>query len=202
MPCHVGNKGLAMNKIPVVENGWEYNGVTCPPDEHFIEYLEGQNIDKPTIVFHLGPGMHHKVGIWASTQKNVFVRAISITPPEVVEYMRLAADNPVLNSRYLVDFGDIHLLNGIMLPRIDYITLFHLGEISSQTNDPDYPGNNVFETIGMLYRRLSIRGKMVFFENSVGWRDIKSQVEVNLVMKYPCERSNYKSLTIFTKMRE
>jgi hypothetical protein len=190
-----------MSEIPIEKVGWEYNEAACPPDRDFIEYLEQNKRDIPITVFHMGPGIHHRVGLWAVTQKNVFVRAISITPPEVDEYMRLATLNPELNSKYLVDFGDLHLIPEQLLPRMDYITLFHLGEISAQVDNPDYHGASISQVVSELARRLSIRGEMMFYEGSVAWEKVKSAVEVNMVYKYQFERSAYKSLTIFKKTR-
>jgi hypothetical protein len=189
-------------KIPTVEHGWEYDEVRCPPDRDFIEYLSMQPTRaKPVVIFHLGPGLHHKVGLWAATQKNIYVRAMSITPEEVMEYIRLASENPLLNSRYQVDFGDIHLLNTCVLPRMDYITLFHLGEISAQANDPAYGGTSISDIVSMMTRRLSLQGEILFYENSVAWKDIKAAVEVNLSYRYEYTRSTFKSLTIFKKTR-
>lgn len=191
-----------MSEIPVENTGWEYNEAVCPPDRDFIEYLELNKRDKTTTIFHLGPGFHHKLGLWSATQSNYYVRAISISPPEVLEYIRLATLNPKLNSRYLVDFGDIHLTPVELLPRMDYVTLFHIGEISNQVDSEDYHGQSISEVISEYARRLSIRGEILFYEGSVAWEKIKSVVEVNMIYRYQFERSSFKSLTIFKKTRK
>jgi len=141
------------------------------------------------------------VGRWAASQKNVYVRAISLSPAEVDAYIQLAIQNPILNTKYAVDFGDIHLLTTQLLPRIDYITLFHLGEVSSQLADPEYPGNSIADTIALLARRMAKNGQMLFCADSPAWKDIKGAVEVNMVYRYEYERSVFKSLIIYKKVR-
>lgn len=188
-----------MSQIPIEKHGWNFYPETCPPDQDFIEYLEKDSKGRMVSVFHLGSGMHHKVGLWAATQKNIFVRAISITPEEIIEYIRLATENPILNSRYLVDFGDVHLLNPYLLPRFDYITLFHLGEISSQVYDPDYPSKSIPETVNLMMHKLCIGGQILFFENSVAWKTIKPLINLELDNNHLFVKSNYKSITIYRK---
>lgn len=190
-------------KIPVVDHGWAYNGETCPPDQDFIEYLEQREFSDPDItILHMGTGMHHKVGLWAAEQRHFFVRGLTMTPAEVDEYIRLATENPRLNSRYLVDFCDIHLLPEDLLARYDFITLFHLGEISDQANDPEYRGRNVSEVIVSMVKHLSIKGEILFFEKSVAYPSIAHAVDVNMIYRYGFQKSSFKSLTIYKKPRE
>jgi len=189
-----------MTDIPVQEAGWEYNDV-CPCDTQFIEYLTESNIGKlsSAVIFHMGPGMHHKVGLWAVEQKKVFVRSMTLAPKEILEYIRLATADPWLNSRYLVDFGDIHLLDKMLLPKFDFISLFHLGEISAQAFEEDYPGHNIETVLTIMSQRLSIGGEMLFYERSAAWEKIRMIIDFNLYDKYSYKKSNFKDLAIFRK---
>lgn len=189
-----------MKPIPIEIKGWNYLD-SCSCDEEFIEYLKTQPLDRmnATTIFHLGPGMHHKVGLWAATNPRVFVRALTITPEEVQEYVWLATKNPYLNSRYLVDFGDIHLVSHLLLPRFDFIALFHLGEISTQVYDPEYPGVGIEDVLKNLSQRLSMGGEMLFFERSVAWESIHSIVKLSLYNRYSYKMSNFKNLAIYRK---
>lgn len=187
-------------KIPVEQYGWELNSQTCPPDLDFIEFLKHDMPEKePVRIFHLGCGLHHKVGLWAAGTKNAFVRSISITPAEVIEYMRLATDDPNLNTHYLVDFGDIHLHPSALLPHFDYVTLFHLGEISGQADNYAYPGRTILQVVVLFISHIFENGKIFFFNRSVAWKQIE-----NPVYSYLCETlhwkiSNYKSLVIYQR---
>jgi hypothetical protein len=188
-------------KLPVVEKGWQYNDV-CPCDTEFIEYLETLNLDrmKLTTIFHMGPGMHHKIGLWATMKKNVLVRSITLAPEELNEYVRLATEDPWINTCYLVDFGDIHLMDTMLLPRLDFISLFHLGEISEQIKNDEYPGKTISEVLGGLSRRLSIGGQMLFYERSVAWQSIFPIIETSLFNKYRYKKLNYKNIAIYQKV--
>jgi len=186
--------------IPIIEDGWEYND-DYPCDTQFIEYLSGLGLEKmnKVTIFHMGPGIHHKVGLWAMEQKNIFVRSISITPIEVKEYISIATENPWLNSRYLVDFGDIHLIEEKLLPKFDFISLFHLGEISSQIYEVDYPSKNIESVIGMMSRRLSIGGELLFYNKSVAWKTIKPIVELSMYSMYSYKESGFADLSVYKK---
>jgi len=189
-----------MTNIPIVEVGWEYSDV-YPCDTQFIEYLSGLGLEKmnTAVIFHMGPGLHHKVGLWAVEQSNIFVRSISITPSEVKEYINLATENPWLARKYMVDFGDIHLINANILPRFDFISLFHLGEISEQVLNPDYPGNAVEGVLNTMTKKLSVAGEILFYEKSAAWEKIKTFVEIHLSTGYNYKMTQFKDLVIFKK---
>lgn len=183
-------------KIPVEQSGWNLNPQTCPPDIDFIEYLENDMPPIDTRIFHMGCGLHHTVGLWAARNRKVYVRSISITPAEVEEYMRLATDDPDLNSYYLVDFGDIHLYPFNLLPKFQYVTLFHLGEISGQIYNPAYPGWKILQVVANFVNHISNGGKIFFFRNSVAWKQIENPV-CSFLNDINWKMSNYKSLIIY-----
>lgn len=170
---------------------WELNPQTCPPDLDFIEYLEN-DMPRDICIFHMGCGLHHTVGLWAA-RNNAYVRSISITPAEIEEYMRLATNDPNLNNHYLVDFGDIHLYPLALLPNFNYVTLFHLGEISEHS----YPGYTMLEVVIHLTNRLFKGGKIFFFNRSVAWKKIENSIYSYLSETLHWEMSTYKSLVIY-----
>lgn len=183
-------------KIPIEQSGWNLNPQTCPPDLDFIEYIENDMPEESFQIFHMGCGLHHTVGLWAARKVNAYVRSISITPPEIEEYIRLATSYPNLNAHYLVDFGDIHLYPPVLLPQFNYVTLFHLGEISSFT----YPGYTILQVVENFANHVVEGGKIFFFNRSVAWKKIE-----NLIYSYLSEAlhwniSNYKSLIIYQQL--
>jgi hypothetical protein len=189
--------------LPIEEKGWKLYPETCPPDIHFIDYLEKEKFNLPVRIFHMGPGLHHIVGLWATQKKGVYVRSLTITPSEMVEYMKLAAEDASINASYLVDFGDIHLLIFDLLPtEFDYISLFHLGEISKQIKNPDYNGWFITDLLSEFSNHLRAGGKILFFAQSVAWKDIQDEVDRLLVGILHYVRSSHKSLLIYQKPRE
>lgn len=188
-----------MSKIPIEDKGWQFNPDTCPCDSDFIEYLQRVPASNPINIFHMGPGMHHMVGKWATEQDRFyFVLSVCITPEEVQEYIRLTTENPFLATRYWVLFSDIHLLHPNLMGSFDYISLFHLGEISSQLADDGYPGRGIEQIIDSLSRRMWPGGSMLFFENSVAWKAIAPIVDSFLIEKN-WVFSRFKSLIIYTQ---
>lgn len=185
--------------IPIEAKGWEWHD-SCDCDQEFIEYLYDNPLHENTRIFHMGPGMHHKVGLWASNYVvPLFVQSITITPPEMDEYMRLAAADPHLNRHYQVMFGDIHLLEERMLNRYDYISLFHLGEISDQVNNLDYNGSDIRQVIHTFADHLNPHGKMLFFEKSCAWKRIEDDVEEMLHYERRWLYNGYHWLKIYIK---
>ena len=190
-------------RIPIEEIGWRLNPDTCPPDIHFIDYLKEYPLPSyPVSIFHMGCGFHHWVGTWAATQKNIFVRSLSITPVEIDHYIELATENPELNFKYQVDFGDIHVISSALIPRFDFITLFHLGEISEQIKDPEYPGRSIPSVIRMFAERLQPGGEMLFFSGSSAWFKVFDIVKLILGVENNWHETTYKSLVIYRKQED
>ena len=181
-----------MTKIPVVNSGWNLNMNTCPCDIDLIDYL--QDKPQPYSLFHMGCGLHHSVGKWAATQPGVCVRSISLTPLEIFEYIELATNNPILNKHYLVDFGDIHLIDFRLLPISNYVSLFHLGEIWEQTKD--YQNGKSIKGVLRGFIKHNVR-EIYFFPNSVGWKVLEPIIaETEIARWYP---STHKSIKIYRR---
>lgn len=109
-------------------DGWPYQPYLCECDDQFVEYMSTQPPDHN--VFHMGPGLHHRVGRTLNSK----VITITNSPEEMQSYIDIIIATPELS--YICIFHDIHDLDWTMLPRFQYITLFHLGEVTERPISP------------------------------------------------------------------
>jgi len=115
-----------MNKLAYWNATWSLDEAECPCDVHFVQYLEEKKASNAAI-FHFGTGNHHIVGLKAAAANNA-VLGITASPQEYDDYVKLLIDNPRLGHTYKAYFGDIYQLDARLLPELDYVTLFHVGE--------------------------------------------------------------------------
>lgn len=141
-------------------DGWEWDPERCPCDRDFINWLddqEGQG-NEFGLVFHMGTGMHHKVGLACDAQG---IPCIGLTV-SVDEYMASQSLQGI-SSSYGCLLGNIYKLDYDMFPDISYLTLFHLGEMESEFGSIDV------EAIDKLLGKVVSGGKVFFYSGSNGF---------------------------------
>lgn len=108
------------------------NFAACPADLDIASYLEER--EGGLKIFHFGTGRHHHVGL--SNHKRIrpnVIIAITASPQEYLRYIELCVRDGSLGRNYLVYFGDIYNLRSEYLPRLDIVSLPHLGEYHDPT---------------------------------------------------------------------
>lgn len=112
--------------------GWPYQPDLCPADDHLIEWWQQQT--DYAILFHMGPGLHHKVASLATPFTRVF--SYTVSPQEVAAYAQLPHLTRQYYHCYQRDVND----STMKLPNVDVATLFHLGEYTylPELTEQDY----------------------------------------------------------------
>lgn len=160
---------------------WYLDEKQCPCDVHFLEYLEEKRVTGAAI-FHFGTGGHHVVGIrTAENGSNNAVLGITASPQEYEDYIKLVVDRPEVGLTYKVVFGDIYQLDVRLLPRFDFVTLFHTGEFRTEANDA-YCALTDLEVAELFIQRLKPGGRVLFFAGSFAF-DKAEAVATKLVEK-------------------
>jgi hypothetical protein len=139
----------------------------CPCDIHFNEWIDDQRLRGKTI-YHFGTGKHHVVGIRQATNgSNNVVFGITASPEEYDAYIRLVTERPQIAKSYLCTFGDIYLTNARLVPDLDVIALFHLGEfIEASTTSTEYGGLSDLALTRLLLSRTRPDGHLLIFTGS------------------------------------
>ena len=168
-----------MPSLNIWDVNWSLDVEQCPCDVHLAEYLEAEKISGKSI-FHFGTGGHHILGIRAADAGagNV-VLGITASPPEYSAYISLVTARPEVGRIYKVFFGDIYQLEPRLLPELDIVTLFHLGEFRSERNDA-YRALTDAELTALLLDKLRRGGLMSFYTGSFAF-DIAERVIADLV---------------------
>lgn len=107
---------------------WAWQPDLCPADQDFIEWFK-RSREHSLNIFHMGPGVHHKVGLSLSDDNSVV--SVTLSPAEVTSYISLCTQDPYLSIGYTCLYGDIHYLNWDAFRPFDIVTLFHLCEIQT-----------------------------------------------------------------------
>jgi hypothetical protein len=106
--------------------------------------------------------------------------------------------NPRLGHTYKAYFGDIYQLDARLLPRFDYVSLFHVGEFRTPDNDA-YGALTDLEMTLMLADKLNAGGEILFYSGSFAY-DKAEAVGKELCKQRPFEPAGeFKSLRIFRK---
>jgi hypothetical protein len=180
---------------------WDLDEAQCPCDIHFNEWIEAHALSGKTI-YHFGTGKHHVVGLrQATTGSGNVVFGITASPEEYEAYIRLVTERPQLSKSYLCYFGDIYLTNSRLLPELDLVALFHLGEfIHETTTSPEYGGFDDLALTRALLRRTRPGGSVLIFKGSFAHEraeavaaDLERAKELAFV-------EAYKSLLVYRKV--
>jgi hypothetical protein len=119
----------------ITHEGWPYQPNLYPADDDLLA-LAAQECWLGRHVFHMGPGLHHRVSKLALAPHFCNVLSLTNSPDELAAYVQMARNNPTLAGSYQCIFGDINTQKlAWMSQRLDVITLFHLGEVNPL---PDY----------------------------------------------------------------
>lgn len=156
--------------------GYPGDDVLCPCDKEFIEWCSINDITNKN-VFHMGPGLHHKVGKALCVDGN-FVDAITISPDEVHSYMEGVISGE-LSSLYRVWFSDIHDVRKEHIFPYDIVTLFHLGETNFEDAD-------VLDVISTFWGASAPSALIVAYTHSAAWGRVEHLFEsyLNRVEQY------------------
>jgi hypothetical protein len=187
---------MAMN---IWDVNWYLDERQCPCDVHFLEYLEQEKTTGASI-FHFGTGGHHVVGIrTAENGSGNVVLGITASPQEYNDYIKLVVERPEVGRTYKAIFGDIYQLDARLLPRFDFVTLFHAGEFRTEMNDA-YGALTDLEVAELLVERLWEGGRVLFFAGSFAF-DKAEAVAAKLVEKrLVAAEPDYKTLRIYRKV--
>ena len=156
-----------MAKLDLWKDPWPLDEKQCPCDVHFTRYLTENGL-REQVIFHLGTGDHHHVGLQAPGAGHA-VLGITATEAEYSSYIRLAIENPHLGKYYKVLFSDIYQTQPRLLPdRFDIVTLFHLCEFWFEGNIPfaAMDDRGVLET---LTDRVVPGGLVLFYTGSFAY---------------------------------
>jgi hypothetical protein len=146
---------------------WDLDEAQCPCDTHFNDWIDAEKLTGRTI-YHFGTGKHHVVGLRQATNgSNNTVFGITASPEEYDAYIKLVTEQPQISKSYLCYFGDIYLTNIKLVPKLDIVALFHLGEfIAETTTTPEYGGLSDLALTRALLKRTRPRGYVLIFTGS------------------------------------
>lgn len=134
---------------------WPWQPELCSADENFIEWML-ENRRQPWMagtVFHMGTGEHHRV---PRTCEALGLECIGITVSED-EYLH----KPELPG-YRCLLEDIYQIDYEKLPEIQFMTMFHLGEMADVFGEI----NAQFEQLAGLVYNVVLGGKVFFYDRS------------------------------------
>lgn len=179
---------------------WSLDEKQCPCDIHFLDYLEERRI-KNADIFHMGTGNHHIVGLkTASNGSGNHVLGITASPQEYDDYVKLLIANPKLGFTYKAYFGDLYQIDRRLMPDLDYVTLFHLGEYRTEANDA-YGALTDTEATLVLADKLRPGGEIHFYAGSFAF-DRAEEAARELLATRPFEDvGSYRTLRIFRKRK-
>ena len=187
-----------MAELNVWNVDWYLDEATCPCDVHFLEWLDQEKITGATI-FHFGTGGHHVIGIrTAENGSGNLVLGITASQPEHDAYEKLIIERPKIGRSYKVLFGDIYQLEARLLPALDIVTLFHVGEFRTEKNDA-YGALTDEEMMRLLIGRMPARGMISLYSGSYAF-DVADRISKKLVAEGVLEPAGeFKTLRNFRK---
>lgn len=187
-----------MAKLNYYEVSWYLDEAMCPCDVHFLEYLAAEK-HAGRAIFHFGTGEHHVVGIKChEAGTNNAVLGITASPGEHEHYERLIIERPEIGRTYKVLFGDIYQLDARLLPELDIVSLFHVGEFRTEKND-SYGALTDEEMVRLLVGRLKGPRLVIFYAGSYAF-DVAERIAAKLVGEGVLEPAgSYKTLRMFRR---
>jgi len=185
-------------KLNYYNAAWSLDEAQCPCDLHFLDYLQEKQA-RDAVIFHFGTGNHHTVGMRLHAGgRNCAVLGITASPQEYQAYIALLIANPHLGHTYKAFFGDIYQLDARLLPRFDYVALFHVGEYRTADNDR-YGALTDLQMTLVLADKLRPGGEILFYRGSYAY-DKAEAVAAELLKLRAFEACGaYKSLVILRK---
>ena len=180
------------DRMLVSDGAWMGDSEKCPADYDYVQYMEANKVQWSSL-FHMGPGGHHLLGrTLAQNGRSNSIIAITNSRAESTLYSEWAEQHPSLSRWYKVLFGDIHQLDERQLPRFDYVSLFHLGEMGAP---PPYAHLSIEGVVSMFAERLlTPHGRLVFYRRSAAWDKVEP-----LIAQLGWEQSEFASLLVLRK---
>jgi hypothetical protein len=182
------------------KKSWPLRKPTCPCDADFVEYLcEKKVSDK--VIFHFGTGSHHLVGKTnAALAKPNLIFGVTASRREHSRYIDYIVANPLAAGFYQVIFADIYTLRARLLPRFDYITLFHLGEFYDEKRSAYAPLNDS-TLVDFFLSKLNPNGRILFYKFSAFGGAEKTRAILRRAAREAkiVEVDEYKSLLVYRR---
>jgi hypothetical protein len=187
-------------KLNYWKKSWPLRTLTCPCDAHFVEYLiEKKVMDK--VIFHFGTGSHHLLGRTNTTlSRPNLVLGITASRREYSKYMDFIIEHPEAAQNYQVVFTDIYTLRARLLPKFDYVTLFHLGEFHDEKLSAYAPLSDS-TLVDLLLTRLKGNGRIFFYKFSAFGGAEKTRVILRRAVRKGkiVKVGEYKSLMVYRR---
>lgn len=166
-------------------DGWAWQPDKCPCDQEFIEWMEkyfGQ------VVFHMGTGLHHRVGAFVGRQNTVL--GVTLAPSEIEAYIEIIKQFPSLGNSYQVFLCDLHTVDYNLFPTFDIATLFHLGEIVN----PYGLSRSMESVVRRTVECLNLNGVILGYTHSVA-----AHIAIPLMDELLQFQAQYRSLRIYAR---
>lgn len=143
--------------------GWPWQPDKCPADEQFIEWASDVAIGQT--VFHMGTGLHHKVGTYIASRGAGCV-GLTASSAEALAYYEEATC-----PSYQLAFGNVFTIDTRLLPTFDIMTLFHVGEMAAMFGEVRDHDNALDALIGRVDRG----GLVIFYRGSSAWDRLRDE---------------------------
>jgi hypothetical protein len=158
------------------DDSWPLMAEICPCDVHFVEYLQANQV-RDSVVFHFGTGEHHTLGVHnVEAGEANEILAITASPREYDEYVKLVIENPSAARTYKVIFGDIYTLTPRIIPDFDMVTLFHLCEYYDAERSA-YAQHDDYSLLALFVSKLKPGGKIFFYSMSTHFDSARAIIE-------------------------
>lgn len=162
----------------ITDTPWPAAPDRCPCDWDFVEWLQQQPLARSIafsrIVFHMGTGLHHRVGLAQAEARSPYrVIGLTASPEELAEYAAQMVERPQYLHRYQVHFGDIYAFDPVWwLPMLDVVSLFHLCEFTDERRR-EYGAWDDEAVLLRFLERMNPGGMVLFYTGSVGYERAK-----------------------------
>jgi hypothetical protein len=169
--------------------GWPLQPDKCRCDEDFIEWLISKPKPLPTAgVFHMGPGLHHRVGIYCAEEGTTCL-SVTASNEEWRAFAKWRIENP--NSSYTCIEGNVNSM--VIRPAFSIMSLFHFGEM------PDRYGEIDEKLLARLVLRVYKEGEVLFYTGSSAWDRASVAVAKVVEAGLLTLTDKYKALEIYTR---
>jgi SAM-dependent methyltransferase len=177
------------------QDSWALDRKRCPCDFHFPEYLTKRGVGSKSI-FHFGSGEHYLLGrANVVGPKRNEILAITASKGEHAAYVELIIRKPEIAKYYKVLFGDIYTLSTAMLPRFDFVSLFHLCEFYDSAKSA-YARQDDESLLELFLSKLKPGGRILFYRRSSAFAKARSIIQDCLSSGRLVEEEDYRSLLI------
>jgi hypothetical protein len=190
-------------KLNYWKKSWPLRTPTCPCDADFVEYIAEKKMGNK-VIFHFGTGSHHLVGKTnASLAKPNLVFGITASRREYGKYVDYIINNPLASGIYQVIFADVYTLQARLLPRFDYVTLFHLGEFYDEKLSAYAPLTDS-TLVDLFLTRLNRNGRIFFYKFSAFGGAERTRVILRRAVRQGkiAKVEEYKSLMVYRRGSE